>query len=60
MINRGANGGKEREPRVSGLQNFWSIEHFMRVQKEIGLFGISRDNYIAFDETPMSKEYVND
>lgn len=54
MINRGANGGKEREPRVSGPQNFWSIEHFMGVLKEIGLFRISRDNCIAFGEIPMS------
>lgn len=56
MINRGTNGGKEKESsRVSGPQTFWSIDHFMGVLKEIGLFRISRDNCIAVDETPMSE-----
>lgn len=56
MINRGTNGGKERESsRVSGPQTFWSIDHFMGVLKEIGLFRISGDNCIAVDETPVSE-----
>lgn len=56
MINRGTNGGEGREsPRVSGPQTFWSMDHFIGVLKEMGLFRISRDNCLAFDETPMSE-----
>lgn len=55
MINRCTNGGEGKEPRVSGPQTFWSMDHFMVVLKEIGLLRICRDNCTAFDETPMSE-----
>lgn len=55
MINRGANGGEGRErTRVSDPQNFWSMDHFMGVLKEVGLFRISKNNCLVFDETSMS------
>ena len=50
MINRGTNGGEGREsPRVSGPQTLWSMDYFMRVLKEVGLFRIHRENCLAFD-----------
>lgn len=56
MINRSSNRGKKRKsPRVSGPQTFWSMDHFMGVLKEMGLLRISKDNCLAFDETPMSE-----
>lgn len=33
---------EERAPRVGGPQTFRSMDHFMRVLKEMGLFRISR------------------
>lgn len=56
MINRGTNGGEGREsPSVSGPQTFWSMDHFIGMLKDMGLFRISRDNCLDFDETPMSE-----
>ena len=56
MINRGTNGGKGRDrPRGSGPQTFWSMDHLMGVLKEMGLFRVSRDNCLTFDETPVSE-----
>lgn len=55
MINRGTNEGEGRgNHRVSGPETFWSMDHFMEMLKEMGLFRISSDNCLAFDETLMS------